>query len=432
MDVSSKLADLTLVSKYHPVANYSYPRHDSSAPNSAISSSTGCYSDRSSLGSQASDPGLIDDRTDSEGSVDDDYQYHAHTTELWDSFWQPAKMLDHELTMHPKKQYPALIPSPSASRRRRQLDATEAPVAWPLPDGSPLDKCRKPAATYTASPKSTSSPTYSAFPKPPTPTARLWRTASPAQGTTSSTVPAPTRRRGSSPKPLRPPRPPGEIITPCIRVVTPCARQPTVVSATAYEHAMKTYRFPPASPVTNLPSPSPTMSWYPQSPLAQRDSGFLDEPFARPRTAGGHSYSSSAASSASANVALEQPYQHSKFTRAPRQCKSIAHLTRPVPEPEPEPHSVFEYDSDSDSEHGRSFFRFHRRNDSDSRRPTKAPATEAPPSQARRRPRPQTAPSVPEPQEARPSSRLCKQEPPPRRKRQGHDVFGRMLGRRSR
>ncbi|EQL03006.1 hypothetical protein OCS_01274 [Ophiocordyceps sinensis CO18] len=404
MDVSSKLADLTLVSKYHPVANYSYPRHDSSAPNSAISSSTGCYSDRSSLGSQASDPGLIDDRTDSEGSVDDDYQYHAHTTELWDSFWQPAKMLDHELTMHPKKQYPALIPSPSASRRRRQLDATEAPVAWPLPDGSPRDKCRKPAATYTASPKSTSSPTYSAFPKPPTPTARLWRTASPAQGTTSSgttssTVPAPTRRRGSSPKPLRPPRPPGEIITPCIRVVTPCARQDR---------------------------------WYPQSPLAQRDSGFLDEPFARPRTAGGHSYSSSAASSASANVALEQRYQHSKFTRAPRQCKSIAHLTRPVPEPEPEPHSVFEYDSDSDSEHGRSFFRFHRRNDSDSRRSTKAPATEAPPSQARRRPRPQTAPSVPEPQEARPSSRLCKQEPPPRRKRQGHDVFGRMLGRRSR
>ncbi|XP_044721458.1 uncharacterized protein HRG_04373 [Hirsutella rhossiliensis] len=407
MELSSKLADLTLVSKYHPVANYSYPRNDTSAPSSAVSSSsTGCYSDRSSLGSQASSaPGLIDDRTDSEVSVDDDYQYHAHTTELWDSFWQPAKMMDHEPNMHPKKQYPALVPSPRANRRRRHPDATEGPAAWPLPDGSPRDRSRKPAATYTPSPK-----------------------ISRPQGTTSP-APAPAPRRASSPKPSRPPRPPGELITPCIRVVTPCARQPAMAPATAYEHAMMTYRFPPASPTMNLPPPSPTMNWYPPSPVAQRDSGFLDEPFARPRTAAGHAYSSSAASSASTNIALEQAYQHPRPARAPRHCKSIAHLARPVPEPEP--HSVFEYDSDSDSEHGRSFFRFHRRNDSDSRRSTKAPAPEALPSQARRRPRPQTAPSVPEPQ-GQPPSRLGKQEPPPRRKRQGHDVFGRMLGRRSR
>lgn len=416
MEPSSKLADLTLVAKYHPVANYSYPRNETWTPASAVSSSsTGCYSDRSSLASQASStPGLIDDRTDSEVSVDDDYQYHAHTTELWDSFWhQPAKVMDH---MHPRKRYPALIPSPRANRRRRNSDATHAPAAWPLPEPSPRDRSRKPAATYTVSPKM-KSPTYSAFPKPPPTQSRA----------STSPAPAVPRRRPSSPKPSRPHRPPGEIITPCIRVVTPCARQPDMSPASSpYQHAMMTYRFPPASPTMNLPSPSPTTNW---SPGAPRDSGFLDGHYSRPRTAAGHGYSSSAASSVSANVALEQAYQYYKPARDPRHCKSIANLANPVPEPEP--HSVFEYDSDSDSEHGRSFFRFHRRNDSDGRRSTKTAAPEAPPSQARRRTRPQTAPSEPEPQH-QVAGQACKQEPPPRRKRQGHDVFGRMLGRRSR
>ncbi|CAI4211024.1 unnamed protein product [Parascedosporium putredinis] len=30
---------------------------------------------------------LVDDHADSVSSLDDDYQYHASTTELWDSFW---------------------------------------------------------------------------------------------------------------------------------------------------------------------------------------------------------------------------------------------------------------------------------------------------------------------------------------------------------
>ena len=65
MERSGNLVDLTLVSKYHPVANYSYPRNDSAAPYSGRSSLT--RSDRSSLGSEGSAPGLIDDRTDSGG-----------------------------------------------------------------------------------------------------------------------------------------------------------------------------------------------------------------------------------------------------------------------------------------------------------------------------------------------------------------------------
>lgn len=416
MEPSGKMAALTLVAKHHPVvANYSYLRHDASAPASAMSSSAGWYSDRSSLGSQVSSaPGLIDDRTDSELSVDD-YQYHAHTTELWDSFWQPTSLPDDEPAMHPKKQYPALIPSPRSGRRRRRPASPAASAPWPLPDGSPRDRSRKPAATYTLCPPAKSSPTYSAFPKPLPPPKE-------------SPPPLP-RGRGSSPKPSRP-RPPGEVVIPCIRLVHPCTSQPAAKSPTATH--MMDYRFPAPSPAMHLPPPSPASNWCPPSPVAQRRSRCPDEPFIRPRTAGGHAHSSSA-SSASASIALEQVQPRVMPSRAPRHCKSMAHLARPVPEPEPQ--SVFEYDSDSDSDHGRSFFRFHRRNESDGRRSTKAiPSEAAPAPQVSRRPRRQTAPSVSEPPllPPHPPNRLSKQEPPPRRKRQGHDVFGRMLGRRSR
>src|SRR5688572_33073674 len=102
MERSSKLADLTLVAKYYPVANYSYPRKDGSRSSTPTTH-------RSSLGSEGSAPGLIDD--DSEVSLDDDYQYNSHATEIWDTFWQPERIKCEE-DAHPKKQYPALLPSP--------------------------------------------------------------------------------------------------------------------------------------------------------------------------------------------------------------------------------------------------------------------------------------------------------------------------------
>nr|CEG04144.1 unnamed protein product [Fusarium clavum] len=86
MERSSKLADLKLVSKYYPVTNYSYPQQPE-RPSQYVRSRFS--NDRASLGSEGSSPSLIDDRTDSEVSLDDDYQYHAHGAELWDSFWLP-------------------------------------------------------------------------------------------------------------------------------------------------------------------------------------------------------------------------------------------------------------------------------------------------------------------------------------------------------
>lgn len=80
---SSRLASLTLILKYYPVANYSYPRYEI-IPRSDRRSSV----DRSLYESEGSTPDFFDDRSDSEASADDDYQYHAHASELWHSFWE--------------------------------------------------------------------------------------------------------------------------------------------------------------------------------------------------------------------------------------------------------------------------------------------------------------------------------------------------------
>lgn len=389
MERSSNLADLTRVSKYHPVANYSYPRNGNAAPYSARSSLS--RSDRSSLGSEGSAPGLIDDRTDSEVSVDDDYQYHAHMAELWDSFWQSgARGKTEEPLMHPRKQYPALIPSPG-SRRRRQPILNDQCAGWPLPDGSPRERNRKPAAAYATSARPTA--TYSAFPKP---------TVLPPR--TTSLIPARVSRSGPSSTPCRPPRPSDELLTPCIR-------QPAMV---------------PAIIAPDNPSPlSPTRDRRPSSPFVQRASRSLDEGPTRPLAA--KAEICAAASRSSTHLPLSGT--QTPTARPPRHCKSMAHLAPPLPPPQsqpaPEPHSVFEYDdSESEAEHRRSFFRFHKRSDSDNRRSSK-PAAPEPNVLRHRRNRALTAPSSPMRQQA---ERLCKQEP----KRQGHDVFGRMLGRRSR
>ncbi|KAF7540106.1 hypothetical protein G7Z17_g12280 [Cylindrodendrum hubeiense] len=151
MERSSKLADLKLVSKYYPVANYSYPQRDRRSHNGQSLSRASNSSDTASLGSDGSPPGLIDDRTDSEVSLDDDYQYHTHATELWNTFWKPgAEGKDPALELQPRKQYPALIPSP---QQRRKLGLEDRRIAaWPLPEG-PRPRTRKAAATYSAFPK---------------------------------------------------------------------------------------------------------------------------------------------------------------------------------------------------------------------------------------------------------------------------------------
>ena len=316
--------------------------------------------------------------------------------ELWDSFWQSASRGKvEEPLVHPRKQYPALIPSPR-NLRVRQPASNRQNSAWPLPDGSPRERNRKPAATYAASPKPT--PTYSPFPKP---------TMLPPR--TTSMTPVRASRAGSNSTPSRPPRPANALLTPCLR-----------------QHGL----IPAIVTPDSLPLPSPTMDWRPSSPFVQRASRSLDEGSTRPMVAKAEMYTAASASS----THLPLPGAEKPADRAPRHYKSFAHLApprlplphpAPQPQPEPEPHSVFE-DDDSESEggHGRSFFRFHKRYESDNRRTSK-PVTPEPNTIRPRRKRALTAPSSPMRQQP---DRPCMQET----KRQGHDVFGRMLGRRSR
>lgn len=169
MERTNKLADLKLVSKHYPVSNFSYPRPDAhhqhhhhhhnqhGRPPRGVG--------RSSVGSDCSAPGMVDDH-ESDISAEDDYQYHVSGAELWDSFWQ-ANPPDAAAPVEAAK-YPALIPSPAARRRRadvpiREEDDDELPSgtsntvrqapSWPLPP-NPLStaQCPKAAAAYSLFP----------------------------------------------------------------------------------------------------------------------------------------------------------------------------------------------------------------------------------------------------------------------------------------
>ncbi|ODA83259.1 hypothetical protein RJ55_01771 [Drechmeria coniospora] len=408
MERSSKPADLALVSKYYPVANYSYPRsNDHGAPPCAATESSG-RSDRSSLGSNASAPGLVDDRTDSDEteSVDDDDQYHAHVSRLWDSFWSrevPRKSMGEEplMELNLRKQYPALIPSPRRRRRQPSPAAPERTASWPLPDpDSPAERNRQPAAAFP-SPPTEPVVRYSAFPKP----------------TQAPKVPCMLSARtiGSGPSSINTPPPPASV------------RQPAISPTFAAEEY--------------LPKPSFAMNWRRSSPIARPTSRPVAANRIRPMTASGGIRCVESLSST--HLPLDKVHQ-SPNGRGPRSSKSIANLVPPPPSPPEEPHSVFEDDSDSETDkkhkstsnannnghgnghhhhHHHSFFRFHKRSDSDNRRGAK----HAKPDSLLRQ-RALTVPSSPLWSQ---NDRSGKQEPPAR-KRSGHDVFGRMLGRRSR
>ena len=373
------------MSKYYPVANYSYPRNDSIAPYGARSLND---RDRSSLGSQSSAPGLIDDHTDSEVSVDDDYQYHTHAAELWDSFWQAGLGDDckEQPRTQPRKQYPALIPSPQ-NKRKRSIDGDGAQgPSWPLPN-NPIHKTRRrPAATYSAVPQPVSSRSS-------------YRAGSSWQSS-----------RASTPKPQRPPRPDEKLLTPCIqrtaapirttfttlpeRPTTPCSRRPLT---------LLTHR-----PKTSLEDrPATSLGNRPVTPV--RDRG-----------------------SVSSDISAISP--HSRHSQHQAKRKVMAKASCPSLRPDPEPQSVFEYDDDSNDEsNGRYFFRFHRRSDCDNRRSRDESDAAHASSTAKRRDRSSTLP---------PSSRRQRQESesavkdvavtPRWRRSGGGEVLGRMLGRRSR
>ncbi|KAF4978590.1 hypothetical protein FZEAL_5062 [Fusarium zealandicum] len=310
MERSSKLADLKLVSKYYPVMNYSYPQQPERLSQCGIGHLS---DDRASLGSEGSTPGLIEDRTDSEASLDDDYQYHAHAAELWDSFWLPSKK--DNLEPRPRKQYPALIPSPQQQRRQAEERCISA---WPLPE-SPRPRSRKPVATY------------SPFPKPrPLPPRAI------------SMIPSWQCSRTTQDKPHRPPRPDDDVYV---------------------------YRSLQNSPlVANFPtSPDPYTTNFsrPVSPKEHRPTVSLE---IRPATPIETETTMCAAGSCSeSHLPLLGSQTVSPFLLTKRSVPCLRPLP-PEPRSEAEPHSVFE-DSDSDSEsHGGRSFWFHRRSGSDQRK----------------------------------------------------------------
>lgn len=299
------------------------------------------------------------------------------------------------LDLHPKKQYPALIPSPRQPRRPDEEDHRH--TAWPLPD-CPGPRNRKAAAVYTP------------FPKP--------ITLAPPRIT--SLVPSwqPSRPNGNG-KPKRPPRPDEEIIAACVQQPSPV----TAHFATSPDPNKSTFSRPvtPITPVTPIITHAPMMEKRPNI-LENRPSTSMD---IRPVT-----------SKLDVRRSVQSEYTRSANDLPLRDYKPVGfpatagpRLTplRPViqAQPEPQPQSVFEYDdSDTEETFARPFFRFHKRADSDKTRTT-AKTSES--QQRRRRDRANTAPSSPTRNQ---SERTSKQEVPSR-KRQG-DVFVRMLGRRSR
>lgn len=389
MERPSKLADLKLVSKYYPVAqvtNYSYPQPERLSQHGRRRSRLS--DDRSSLGSQESSPGLIDDPTDSEVSVDDDYQYHAHGAELWDTFWlpsptekkeefdlQPVKQAPQPVKqdLQPVKQYPALLPSPQTAKKE-DPEVKRSP-AWPLPESS-QPRSRKPTATYSPFPKP--------FPLPP-------RTASLIPSWQCSRPMGHTRRRADS------------------RLST-CVSEPSPRTAT-FPISPDAYKTNFSLPCTPMESHF-TLENQPETIPESRPVSYSEnKEFPAPPT----------------RMAPPPPPVPSPTKSLPPALllKQSMPCLRPMI-PEPEPHSVFEDDSDSESEsNGRSFFRFHKRGESsDTRRSSKS----CDPSTRRKRNRACTAPSSP----IKMLPERTSTSEMPVEKSRSSDILNRMLGRRSR
>lgn len=402
-DRQSKLAEIKLVSKYYPVANYSYPRKDDGTTPMSPTSPNMQRHERTSIGSDGSAPGLVDDRTDSEVSQEDDYQYHTHATELWDSFWQPGgewRLEDPQvdLVLPVKEDYPALIPSPQHRRQPSQKSVRdEESPAWPLP--SPTTNPGRPASRKPTK--------YSAFPtlKP------MPNRSSLVPGPLSPRAPSTATMGAARVPPPRPERP--------AALLTPCLEQPAKVPAAFATDSSIYLPRGDSRPKTSSGAPS-------------RSSKFM----------GGHGKTDSnplsiysIASRSSEDLTKAPPTRESH--RTPRHCKSTTYLGAArqqqrqqqqqqqlrglAQQQEAEPHSVFEDDSDSEESGGISFFRFHKRSGSDKSYKAASAAQEAA-LHRRRRNRADTIP-VPSPTTTKPASSERERKV---------DVFGRMLGRRSR
>lgn len=360
---TNKLGEVKLVSKYYPVGNYSYPRKDDGTLRNTIRT----VNDRASLESQdseASAPGLVDDKSDSEVSQEDDPQVHAHTTDPFESFWSP----DHIDAVHSaseaphKKQYPALIPCPQHCRQRSESSDGQMSPSWPLPDPAPRERPRKTGASY------------SAFPR--------YRLNPPPQVPSKTSVPP------------RPPRPSHLILTPCLE-------QPELLPS-------------PFVTTSGLTSPNrlqrPKTSAGASSPSSRhRVTQSLDE---RPLSIADMDRRKSSGQLPRPQSSI-RPQSPTRPQRGPRSYKSTSQLAGHKPAEQ----SYFDFD-DSDSEeppttaNSKSFFKFHRRSGSDQRHSDKE--------NSKPRHRADTLPVSP--------TLVQGEQPSNTGKRRQGDVLGRVLG----
>ncbi|XWW94148.1 hypothetical protein V2A60_002090 [Cordyceps javanica] len=406
------MAEIKLVSKFYPVANYSYP-----SPLSPTNPSSK-FVDRSSVGSEASAPGLVDDRTDSEVSQEDDYQLQcSNTTGLWDSFWQAGgewRLEDAPLKQplrSVKQQCPASLSSRAPKRCPPPAETDGA--SWPLPDPATSSSTRKHIATYSAFPSLKPTPRASSL----VPAAPL----SPRPSTANNTAAGSSVVLGPPPRPRRPEA-----------LLSPCIRQPSQALAA------RTSTVPAIPPRTDSrrPKTSAGTTHCAQPPPPPSSSGM-----------GGHhsrsrsnilSIHSGAASRSSEDLTRVDDNTR-QASHGPRHYKSATYLgaarhqqrqlqlqlqlqeQQQQQQQQAEPHSVFEDDSDCEEPAGISFFRFHKRSSSDKSCKGSAAGTQGDSAVPRKgRDRADTVPASPATK--RPSSERERKV----------DVFGRMLGRRSR
>ncbi|KAL7818436.1 hypothetical protein V8C26DRAFT_427981 [Trichoderma gracile] len=397
MERTNKLAHLTLVSKYYPVANYSYPRSEAPSSSSASTSSSSFffsssrtpYNSRRSSSSTTNNnnhnnepraiplsppPGLVDDRStyDSEASSstdDDDFRYHVHSGELWDSFLEAGQHPLHGVyqtetvemaassasasfealcaapPVVPAKDYPALIAAAAAAApqriKRRPVPAPsqQTSSSWPLSDQKYPSQPRKP------------SPTYSVFPKMANiPSGTCTRKSSSSQLSTTSTSAA-TDASCPCPPPQKalPPPPPT-----CLPPLPP-PPQKSAVSQYRSESPRRPRGFSPASSLTSLQRPGTSHGSRPASPMTLPYS----LPPTPPPTAPLPALPPLSSRSPHPSTVIASKAHKLSHTEAAPPCHPAPQTRRAYtssnklptrPPPEPLPRSVFEYDTDSDDE----------------------------------------------------------------------------------
>ncbi|KAK2048441.1 hypothetical protein LZ31DRAFT_563307 [Colletotrichum somersetense] len=404
MERQTKLAHLKLVSKYYGYANFSYPRGDGTPTRNPYRRAGHTYStedlsqdchgqlscpstptrrDRSSMGSQSSngsEPSLIDDWTDSEASLDDDYQYHASASQLWDTFWPTTEEGQAQRTPEKSKtRYPALIPSPHIRRAKKTSCINYD--GYPLPP-RPVE--------YNIQVKHTPPPTPPSKDEP-------------------MTLPRPhaAMRNHQVPKALQDPEDPEEPRS------HPITRRTVRAVRSSYSIFPRSHHQAPSYPPPPPPPASPRMSPFSKSPsLANLRRG------RRPPPINLHSMPAAAAAplNSPATASLFSPLSSPLYSPNPSDYArphtshgnyypSTSNLTHPRSAPPPPPHtptqstpcgtgapkSFFDFDSDSESddpepEHAisRLVKTLHKRNPSEARRSGKAAAAVAADAQLRK------------------------------------------------